>query len=333
MIERVLTRAVDHDERPRVRCHVVNAQGEFGTRHVRRRRDVHPVVLVVRSRVHYHQVPAFIQHALDLASRDAGRAVGLFDELAERFARHIDPGEDLETASPPTRDTACEHTQIGVAKRAEPFQGSAAPDRRLTTPATTTMGVSLRGTRSANREVPWCSAARKRRTAGAPRRKRPAPAHRSAPARFRRGAGVSGRQGKPHAWTPPHGAQRPSLVWYAGLPARTDILPRRAADEDVRSTVRPRRTPPAKRCLSIPSMPSVSRPCTEIVRPIRCFGVRCRHLNQTGCRDAKRTVPAPFAVPTRTVDTRPQSRRSSPDRRHGRRDDAGGVGAGNQRSR
>ena len=51
----------------------------------------------------------FAQQLFELLRRDAGRAAGMLDIFAERFARHVDAREQLEARGLPGADAAVEH--------------------------------------------------------------------------------------------------------------------------------------------------------------------------------------------------------------------------------
>src|SRR5207247_5211918 len=78
-------------------------------------RDGDALVFVERPAVEHHDVPAFAQEPLQLFRRDARRGARVLDELAERFARNVDAGEQFESGFGQSRSPAVERVYVEVA--------------------------------------------------------------------------------------------------------------------------------------------------------------------------------------------------------------------------
>ena len=94
---------------------VVHAQHQLRARHVDRGRDRDALVFVERPAVEHHHVGAGANQAVELVGGDARRGAGVLDEFAERLARHVDAGEQLEARRGPGGNAAVEHGDVGVA--------------------------------------------------------------------------------------------------------------------------------------------------------------------------------------------------------------------------
>ncbi len=86
--------------------------------------------------------------AVELFRSDIRRVAGVLDEFAERLARHVDAGEQLEARRRPGGDAAVEIRQVGVAGAREDIGGALASPSAS---SHSTMRVALRGTSRAKR--------------------------------------------------------------------------------------------------------------------------------------------------------------------------------------
>ena len=96
-----------------------------------RGRDRDALVFVERPAVEHHHVGAGAHQPVELVGGDARRAARVLDELAERLARHVDAGEQLEAGRRPGRDAAVEHRAGRGSRRAARTSAarSASPSR------------------------------------------------------------------------------------------------------------------------------------------------------------------------------------------------------------
>ena len=106
-------------------------------------------IFVERPAVEHHHVGAAAHQAVELLGADARRAAVVLDEFAERLARHVDAGEQLEAGLLPGRDAAVEIGEVGVAGARREFRPRARPGRRRR--RTARCGWSRRGTSRAKR--------------------------------------------------------------------------------------------------------------------------------------------------------------------------------------
>ena len=118
--------AIDHDQRVGRGRDVVHAQHQFGARHVDAGRDRDARIFVVRPAVEHHHVGAGAHQRVELVGADAGRAAGVLDEFAERLARHVHAGEQLEAGGGPGGVAAVEIGEIAVAGAGEDIGGARA---------------------------------------------------------------------------------------------------------------------------------------------------------------------------------------------------------------
>ncbi len=122
--------AIDDDQRVGRGRDVVDAQHQLGARHVGGARDRDALEFVERPAVDHDHVGAAAHQAVELLGGDARRIAGVLDVLAERLARHVDAGEQLEAGLLPGGDAAVQIGEVGVAGGGEDRSRRARPGRR-----------------------------------------------------------------------------------------------------------------------------------------------------------------------------------------------------------
>ena len=106
--------AVDHDGRLRIRDRIMDPVHQFRARHVHPARNAHDPELVDRARVEHCDPGTSLLHLGQLARGDRRGAIGVFDELSERLAGHIQATEQFQSRSPPRVDAAFQHGDVRI---------------------------------------------------------------------------------------------------------------------------------------------------------------------------------------------------------------------------
>ena len=175
--------AIDHHQRVGRRRDVADAQHQLGARHVGGARDRDALEFVERAAVDHHHVGAAAHQAVELLGGNARRVAGVLDVLAERLARHVDAGEQLEAGLLPGGDAALQIQTCRCSRRRRESLPRARPGRRRRR----TARCGCRGAAPAARSAaPAGSAAPSAPTADDCARRSAPRADRSAPARRRR---------------------------------------------------------------------------------------------------------------------------------------------------
>jgi hypothetical protein len=94
----------------------VDAQRKLRARHVHGSRDRDALVFVERPAVEHHHVSAGANEPVELVGGDARRGAGVLDEFAERLARNVDAGKQLEPRRGPGGNAAVEDGDVGAAR-------------------------------------------------------------------------------------------------------------------------------------------------------------------------------------------------------------------------
>lgn len=116
--------AIDHDKRIVRRHALAHAQHKLAARAVDRAGNGDPAVFVKGAAIEQHDVVAGLAAGLELMRVDMRGFVGDFDHLAKGLARHIDPGEQLETGCLPGGNAAGEDGDVGIAAAGQHLRGA-----------------------------------------------------------------------------------------------------------------------------------------------------------------------------------------------------------------
>ena len=109
--------AIHHDPRLGIGRDRADADRQFAVRAADAARNVHLLVFGERAAVDDHHIIAALDHRIELGRSDARGMQLVLDDLAERLARYIDAGEQLEAGVVPALGAAIENVNLAVALR------------------------------------------------------------------------------------------------------------------------------------------------------------------------------------------------------------------------
>ena len=116
--------AIDNDKIVRRAQPVRHAVHQLGAGTVERAGNAHVAEFADRPAVDDQNILTGIEAALQLGGGDVGRAAAMLDQLAERLARHVDAGEQLEPGGCPGAAAARHDGDIVIPHPVE-FRGGA----------------------------------------------------------------------------------------------------------------------------------------------------------------------------------------------------------------